>query len=219
MGDADVDEMFHTFMLEEGLQPYVRVNFGQFDFDPSELRELASLLMKVKERDEVFTWVEMKRYRRGKMDKDMYGDATISLSIHIRLVYGRGNGEAPNSAIPALNWERAVLNLPGDKNYNLKLTWVYKVTNNDEMAADVYTYIDDQRCTGSIKSKCWCALQRVAEFMSLQSFIMTRREVGQEVEALSGSIVNTTGGQGPVKNRPGKVGQDQSLDKSVIHLD
>ena len=37
IGDADVGEMFHNFVLEEELQPYVGVDFEQFNFNPKEL--------------------------------------------------------------------------------------------------------------------------------------------------------------------------------------
>ena len=44
MGDADVGEMFDNFILEEGLQPYVGVDFDQFHFDQIELKGLTNIL-------------------------------------------------------------------------------------------------------------------------------------------------------------------------------
>ena len=44
MGDADVSEMFHDFVLEDELQLYVGVEFNQFHFDPNDLKELETLL-------------------------------------------------------------------------------------------------------------------------------------------------------------------------------
>ena len=55
--------------------------------------------------------------------------------------------------------------------------------------------MDDQRCTGDTRVICWGALQRVAGCMSylgLQSAARKRREVGQDVGAWAGSIVDTT---------------------------
>ena len=59
MGDADMGEMFHNFVLEEHLQEYMGVDFTQFEFDPLELKGMASLLTRSVEHEESLTWHEM----------------------------------------------------------------------------------------------------------------------------------------------------------------
>ena len=96
------------------------------------------------------------------------------------------------------NWKHVVLNLPGNKDYDPKLPWVYRITEGGVIAADLFTYVDDQRCTGNNRLICWMALQKVLGCMSylgLQSAARKRREVGQDVGAWSGSIVDTTEGK------------------------
>ena len=46
------------------------------------------------------------------------------------------------------NWEQVMLNLPGNKDYDPKLPWVYKITKDGVIAADLFTYMYNQRCTG-----------------------------------------------------------------------
>ena len=91
-----------------------------------------------------------------------------------------------------------MLNLPGNKEYDPKRPWVYTITKEGVIAADLFTYVDDQRCTGNTKAICWMALQRVAGCMSylgLQSAARKRRKVGKDAGAWSGSIVDTTEGK------------------------
>ena len=79
------------------------------------------------------------------------------------------------------NWTQVVLNLPGNTTYDPKLPWIYRITKTGEIAADLFTYVDDQRCTGATQSICWCALQKVASCMSylgLQTAARKSREVG-----------------------------------------
>ena len=95
-------------------------------------------------------------------------------------------------------WIQVVFNLPGNIMYDPKLPWIYRITHDGNIAADLFTYVDDQRCTGGTQSICWCALQKVAgcmSFLGLQSAARKRREVGQDVGAWAGSIVDTTEGK------------------------
>ena len=64
------------------------------------------------------------------------------------------------------NWIRVVFNLPGNNDYDPRLPLVYRVTENGVIAADLFTYVDDQRCTSNTRFICRMALQRVAGCMS-----------------------------------------------------
>ena len=40
MEDEDISEIFHNFVLEDKIQPYIGVEFPQFYFDPKNLKGL-----------------------------------------------------------------------------------------------------------------------------------------------------------------------------------
>ena len=49
------------------------------------------------------------------------------------------------------NWKRVMLNLPGNKEYDPRLSWVYKVNKEGDITTDLFTYVDDQICTGNTR--------------------------------------------------------------------
>ena len=200
MGDADVGEMFHNFMLEESLQPYVGVDFKQFNFDPLELKGLTSLLSSTTQQEEILTWHEMILNAGGERWTRMCMGMRQSPYVCTQGLHRAEEvvkGDALEETNP-FNWIQVVFNLPGNKMYDPKLPWIYRITHDGKIAADLFTYVDDQRCTGGTQSICWCALQKVAgcmSFLGLQSAARKRREVGQDVGAWAGSIVDTTEGK------------------------
>ena len=67
----------------------------------------------------------------------------------------RGNRKDP---VNIFRWDRVRLNLPGSKEYDPKLPWVSKVRKEDDMiAADLFTFMDDFRPTGPSKREAWLA--------------------------------------------------------------
>ena len=72
-----------------------------------------------------------------------------------------------------------IFNLPENKDYDPKLPWVYRITKTGEIAADLFIYVDDQRCTGSIRLICWEVLQRVAGCKSYLGLKLAARQGGR----------------------------------------
>jgi hypothetical protein len=67
-------------------------------------------------------------------------------------------------------WSRVRLNLPGSASYDPTLPWVSKVREakmcgKEEIAADLLTYVDDQRTTGPTAQECWSASRRVGSYL------------------------------------------------------
>jgi hypothetical protein len=59
------------------------------------------------------------------------------------------------------------MNLPGTAEYDPSLTWVSKVRNDDErIAADLFTCVDDLRPTGGSKKDAWLAACRAASSLN-----------------------------------------------------
>ena len=78
-----------------------------------------------------------------------------------------------------------MLNLAGNKDYDPKLPWAFRITENRVIVADLFTYVDNQRCTGDTKYICWMDLQRLARYMpylGLKYVARNRREVGDKGE-------------------------------------
>ena len=130
MGDADVGEMFHNFMLEEDLQPYVGVDFEQFGFNPKELKGVTSMLTKQVQHEELATWHEMIQCAGGERWTRMcmgmrQSPYVCTQGLHRAEEVVRGLHSDLNNTF---NWIRVVFNLPGNKDYDPRLPWVYRVT-------------------------------------------------------------------------------------------
>jgi hypothetical protein len=50
-------------------------------------------------------------------------------------------------------WVKVGLNLPGDEEYDPNMPWVSKVRADGNIAADLFTFVDDLRPTGPGKKK------------------------------------------------------------------
>jgi len=93
-------------------------------------------------------------------------------------------------------WDKVILNLPGAAGYDPSKAWVYKVRLKDgRVAADLVTYVDDQRVSAPTDLEGWRASRRVASinnYLGLQDAARKRRSPSQEPGAWSGSVIRTT---------------------------
>jgi hypothetical protein len=80
-------------------------------------------------------------------------------------------------------WDRVRMNLPGMVEYDPSLPWVSKVRNNDErIAADLFTFVDDLRPTGGSKKDTWWAARQAASTLNhlgIQDAARKRRDSSQ----------------------------------------
>ena len=65
-----------------------------------------------------------------------------------------------NDQLNPFQWRRTKLNLPVDKSYRPKLTWVMKVRSYGHLASEVFIYVDYSRIIAHLDMVCWQAANR-----------------------------------------------------------
>ena len=103
----------------------------------------------------------------------------------------RGFADNPNNVF---RWSRVILNLPGMPEYTPQRPRVFRVRNDDTMAADLFSYIDDLRNTGPTAMECWEGLHQVCSrltWLGLQDAPRKRNGPTQTPRAWAGSIVHS----------------------------
>ena len=58
------------------------------------------------------------------------------------------------------SWDKVVLNLPGTKEYDCQITWVFKQILDGLLVADLFICVDDGRPIGPTENLCWEASRR-----------------------------------------------------------
>eukprot|EP00956_Cyclotella_meneghiniana_P020426 scaffold36140_cov54-Cyclotella_meneghiniana.AAC.1 len=94
-------------------------------------------------------------------------------------------------------WERVVLNLPGNPNRNPKLPWVYKLRADGLIAAEAFIYVDDCRVVAATRIQAWWAARRLASTLSnlgLQDAARKRTTPSEQPGPWAGSVAHTKGG-------------------------
>lgn len=92
-------------------------------------------------------------------------------------------------------WDRVVMNCPGAAEYNPVMPWVYKARRDGTLAADVLTYVHDNRPTGPTESECWMAAQRISgtlAWLRIQDAARKRRLPSRKPGPWAGSVVHTS---------------------------
>ncbi len=104
----------------------------------------------------------------------------------------RGNRLEPSNVF---RWDRVRLNLPGKEGYDPSVPWVSKVRDSDgRIAADLFTFVDDLRPTGSSKEQGWQAGRRAASvlgYLGIQDASRKRRDSSQTPGAWAVAVVRT----------------------------
>jgi hypothetical protein len=59
-------------------------------------------------------------------------------------------------------WSSLILNLPGNEDYTPGDPWVAKLRADGTIAANIHSYVDDERVTGSTNALTWGGLQQVS---------------------------------------------------------
>jgi hypothetical protein len=87
------------------------------------------------------------------------------------------------------------MNLLGTVEYDPSLPWVSKVRNDDErIAADLFTFVDDLRPTGGSKKDVWRAARKAASTLNhlgIQDAARKRRDSSQSPGAWAGAVIRT----------------------------
>jgi hypothetical protein len=90
------------------------------------------------------------------------------------------------------------LNLRGSAHYDPSRSWVSKLRSDDpqNLAADIFTFVDDLRPCGISKAQAWQAAQRAASvlnWLGLQDAARKRRDSSQSPGAWTGAVIWTDG--------------------------
>ena len=92
-----------------------------------------------------------------------------------------------------LRWDKVMMNLPGSKDYDPSLPWVYKYNSLTGTLAGYFgTYVDDIRPVGGTEKECRRIARRVASvanYLGQQDAPRERRRVSQTPGAWAGAIV------------------------------
>jgi len=183
LADLDIGEMFLNFPLHTSLRSLCGVDLSHYGDSisgpegPYEKWELRK-----------FAWVRCAMGLRPSPYQAVQG-ALVAEEVIL------GDREEVRNVF---RWDRVVLNLPGSPGYDPSKAWVYKIRSEDgAVAADLVTYVDDQRVSAPSELESWRASRRVASinnYLGLQDAARKRRGPSQEPGAWSGSVVRTTHG-------------------------
>mmetsp|Transcript_13380 Transcript_13380/g.19135 ORF Transcript_13380/g.19135 Transcript_13380/m.19135 type:complete len:216 (-) Transcript_13380:2741-3388(-) len=101
--------------------------------------------------------------------------ASVQAAMRAKLEFVGDKDEVTNP----FQWDHWLFNLPGHKDYNLTLPWMYKVRRDGHVAVYVHMYVDDLRITEPTLELAWDASAKVAKICSwlgLQDVARKRQE-------------------------------------------
>ena len=184
MGDGDIGDQFHNFMLHPSLQSFVGVDFRVFPQDPGD-KETTSLSHHQEHWERLCMGLRPSPYM-ATQSQHRAEERVLCPS------------QAVLSTLPhnPFEWDAIQDNCPGNEDYNPQRPWLFLCRKDGSLALALYTYIDDQRVTGPDHNLCWLGLQHVGSTMSylgIQIASRKRRDVGMDNGAWSGSVVHTNG--------------------------
>ena len=164
--DIDLGEMFLNFPLHPSLQLYSGVDLSPFG------KQLQEELPDLK-------WPDNKKFY-AKWTRDWMGFAPspewACRFYYIAEEFVRGDEKEPRNP---LRWDKVILNLFGNKNYNPALPSVIKWNSLAKMmAGDLKAYVDDLRAIGWSLEHAWQIARHVAsrlQFLGIQDAARKRR--------------------------------------------
>jgi hypothetical protein len=175
--DNDYGEMFYNWWLHEDLRPYCGIDMTHQYPEEARLRPDSVL------------WNVFTRPAMG-LRPSPYQSVQGCLRAK-RLMLG-DRKESGN----VFKWDYVDLNQPGDADYQPGDPWISKRRDEDGLiAADIHSYVDDNRETAPTAEMAWLASSRVAKMCSwlgLQDAARKRRPPSQEPGAWAGSVVHAT---------------------------
>ena len=175
MADNDVGEMFHNFMLNKQLREYCGLDMSNYSsFEQNSIGKRV--------------WLRWNRLAMGLRSSPF--SAVQGMMIAREVILGDRLEESN-----VFRWDRVRTNLPGTDSYTPSLAWCTKVRKNGDVAADVFIYVDDIRCSAPTQEEAWRGSQRTSSvlgYLGLQDAARKRRDPGQETGAWTGSVVWTS---------------------------
>jgi hypothetical protein len=183
MGDIDIGDMFHNFVLHEQVQRVAGI-----DLTPFFLEEL------ITRRDVRVLW---ERWVRCAMGLKCSPYNTIQGAL-IMDEFIRGNPKDPKNV---LRWDYVRLNLPGSQDIQAHLPWISLVRKDDGcLACNFDTYVDDTRTCGNSREEAKLVSRAAASKMNwlgIQDAARKRRDPCQNPGPWAGSVVHV-GAEGEI---------------------
>jgi hypothetical protein len=184
-GDNDFGDMFLNFQLHEEMQKYTGVDARDL-LNDTEARDWMQKFSDQSEDEVMFTW---DRPAMGLTSSPYQAVQTVTRAKRLML------GDPASSTNP-FRWDKVVINAPGSQDYNPRLPWIFKVRADGLIAADMHTYIDDNRVTANDAEEAWRASSQIAKTCSslgMQDAARKRRAPSAEPGAWAGTIIRTDG--------------------------
>lgn len=175
--DNDYGEMFYNFWLHKDLRRYSGVDLTVHF--PEELDGQDTL------------WEVWTRPAMG-LKPSPYQSVQGSL-VTKRIALGD-----PKDESNVYRWNTLSLNLPGNLDYSPGAPWVAKRQQDGSIAADVHSYVDDERVTGPTREETWQGSSKLAKLrahLGLQDAARKRREPSQEPGPWAGVVAHSKPGE------------------------
>jgi len=176
MGDVDIGDMFHNFMLHEVVQDLAGIDLTPFFLDEAVTQHSSQTL-----------WERWVRSAMGLKSSPYNAIQGVLFAEEVI----RGNPADPKNVF---RWDFVRLNLPGMVDYQTHLPWVSKVRADDNrVASDFVSYVDDMRTCGNSKEEGRQASRTVAgtlNWLGLQDAARKRREPSREPGPWAGAVVS-----------------------------
>jgi len=195
MSDIDIGEMFYNFSLDPALQECCGVDLCPYYPQVTSWERWTRCVMGIKSSPHGCTKMEMLGEELAKGDSSVASNPFAFQSIR--------------------------LNLPGSPDYSLALPWVSKVCSTGRIAADVKTYVDDKRVTGTLLAVCNQATRRASSmltYLGIQDACRKRVLASQRAGAWAGSICHSDADQVTVRVTPDKWTKAKLQVQALLHL-
>jgi hypothetical protein len=177
MADVDVGDMFLNCMLHSSIRPFAGVDITHFFKEES---------------DEVKRWETWYRAAMGLTSSPYQACQAMGYVKEVM----RGNRLVGNNVF---RWDRVRMNLSASEGYRPDLPWVSKVRDSDgQVAADIFSFVDDLRPTGASKKEAWLAARKAGStlsYLGLQDASRKRRDSSMNPGAWAGSLLWSDQGQ------------------------
>jgi len=180
LGDIDIGDMFHIFVIHEKVQKLAGIDVTPFF--PEELTQKRQLKV---------IWLRWVRSVMGL--KSSPYNCIQGILVAEELIKGN-----PSDEDNVFRWDYIALNLPGSQSYQPGIPWICKRRNGDgKLACDFLIYVDDIRSGGN----GWCEARRASQviamrlnYLGLQDAARKRRDPSQQPGPWVGSVVGTMEG-------------------------
>ena len=180
LGDIDIGDMFHNFMLHEKVQKLAGIDVTPFF--PEELARKRSLKA---------VWLRWVRSAMGLKNSPYNCIQGVLIAEEVI----RGN---PHDDQNVFKWDYIALNLPGSPSYQPGIPWIGKRRRSDGLiACDFLIYVDDIRSGGNGRSEARRVSRVIAmklNYLGLQDAARKRRDPSQQPGPWAGSVVGIEDG-------------------------